>query len=73
MGYWEKKEGRRAYHHTAPISNVYALYEGFYCFFILITTGVRLILEEGLDKVQQRHKESGEALKKVLESRGFDS
>jgi len=60
LGYWQKKEGKRSYHHTAPISSLYGLYEG-----------VRLILDEGLHNVQKRHKEAGEALKKELESRGF--
>jgi alanine-glyoxylate transaminase/serine-glyoxylate transaminase/serine-pyruvate transaminase len=61
LGYWHKKEGRRAYHHTAPISSCYALHEG-----------IRLILEEGLEHVQKRHKEAAEVLKKGLESRGFN-
>ena len=60
MGYWQKKEGRRAYHHTAPISSCYALYEG-----------IRLILEEGLSKVQQRHRDASSVLKNALELRGF--
>ncbi len=60
LGYWQKKEGRRAYHHTAPISSCYALHEG-----------IRLLLEEGLDHVQARHKEAAEALRQGLEARGF--
>jgi len=60
MTYWQKKEGKRAYHHTAPISSVYALYEG-----------VRLLLDEGLPNVQERYKKSAEVLRNVLESRGF--
>jgi alanine-glyoxylate transaminase/serine-glyoxylate transaminase/serine-pyruvate transaminase len=60
LGYWQKKEGRRAYHHTAPISSCYALHEG-----------IRLLLEEGLEKVQERHKNAAAVLKEGLESRGF--
>lgn len=28
LGYWHKKEGKRTYHHTAPISSIYSLHEG---------------------------------------------
>lgn len=60
LGYWQKKEGRRAYHHTAPISSCYGLHEG-----------IRLILEEGLQNVQQRHKQAAQLLRNGLEARGF--
>jgi alanine-glyoxylate transaminase/serine-glyoxylate transaminase/serine-pyruvate transaminase len=60
LSYWQKKEGKRAYHHTAPISSVYSLYEG-----------VRNILEETLPVVQKRYSLASEELKKGLESRGF--
>jgi len=61
MGYWTKKEGKRSYHHTAPISSCYALYEG-----------VRLLLEESLPVVQKRYQTGGDELRKALEARGFN-
>jgi len=47
--YWA--EGKRAYHHTAPISMVYALREA-----------LRLVLEEGLPARFERHRRNSEAL-----------
>jgi len=47
--YWA--EGKRAYHHTAPISMVYALREA-----------LRLVLEEGLEKRFARHRRHSAAL-----------
>jgi len=60
LGYWQKTEGRRAYHHTAPITSCYALHEG-----------IRLILEEGLENVQARHQHAAKVLREGLEARGF--
>lgn len=47
--YWA--EGKRAYHHTAPISMVYAIREA-----------LRLVLEEGLDPRFTRHRRNSAAL-----------
>lgn len=58
--YWEGGDEARAYHHTAPISMVYALWEG-----------LRLVLEEGLEDRWARHKEAGEFLQDELTGMGF--
>ncbi|MCP4249278.1 MAG: alanine--glyoxylate aminotransferase family protein, partial [bacterium] len=58
--YWEEGEGARAYHHTAPISMVYGLWEG-----------LRLVLEEGLEERWARHQEVGEFLQAELTEMGF--
>jgi alanine-glyoxylate transaminase/serine-glyoxylate transaminase/serine-pyruvate transaminase len=47
--YWA--DGKRAYHHTAPISMVYALREA-----------LRLVLEEGLEARFERHRRHSRAL-----------
>ncbi len=52
--YWG--EGARAYHHTAPISMNYALWES-----------LRLVLEEGLENRWQRHETNHHMLKSGLE------
>jgi len=57
-GYWT--EGRRAYHHTAPISMNYALHEA-----------LALVLEEGLDARFRRHRLHSRALVAGLEALGF--
>jgi alanine-glyoxylate transaminase/serine-glyoxylate transaminase/serine-pyruvate transaminase len=57
MAYWG---GERAYHHTAPISMVYALREG-----------LRLVLEEGLEARWERHVRNHKALKAGLEALGL--
>ena len=53
-------EGARAYHHTAPISMIYALH-----------AGLGVILEEGLENSWARHAECGELLQRGLESMGM--
>lgn len=58
MGYWG--EGKRAYHHTAPINMIYALHEGL----------LRLN-KEGLESAWERHWKMHEALKFGLEALGF--
>ena len=58
MKYWSGSP--RAYHHTAPANMYYALYEA-----------LNLILEEGLDKVKARHKETHEYLVSGLEKMGL--
>lgn len=50
----------RLYHHTAPISTLYALHEA-----------LRLVLEEGLEERWRRHQEIGAELLMALEDRGF--
>ena len=55
--YWGEE---RFYHHTAPISMVYALREG-----------LRIIFEEGLEARFQRHQTLGDRLKMELEGFGF--
>lgn len=54
LDYWEGE--KRAYHHTAPINMLYALYQALY-----------LILEEGVEQVFQRHRENHLALVRGLE------
>ena len=58
--YWEEGEGARAYHHTAPISMIYGLWEG-----------LRLVLDEGLEERWARHREAGEFLQSELTEMGF--
>jgi alanine-glyoxylate transaminase/serine-glyoxylate transaminase/serine-pyruvate transaminase len=55
--YWGKG---RVYHHTTPANMVYGLYQALF-----------LILEEGPEKVFERHKESHLALVKGLEELGL--
>ena len=56
--YWT--EGKRTYHHTAPISMAYALREG-----------LRLIYEEDLPVRFARHQKNSQALRAGLETLGF--
>ncbi len=56
--YWT--EGKRTYHHTAPISMAYALREA-----------LRLIYEEGLEARFARHQRNSQALRVGLEALGF--
>jgi alanine-glyoxylate transaminase/serine-glyoxylate transaminase/serine-pyruvate transaminase len=58
MNYWEGNT--RAYHHTAPINMIYALY-----------AATRRILEEGLDKVYARHRAAHEQLVAGLDKLGL--
>ncbi len=51
---------KRAYHHTAPISQIYGIREAY-----------RLVLEEGLEARFKRHQETHEHLRDGLESLGF--
>ncbi|HEY1331491.1 MAG TPA: alanine--glyoxylate aminotransferase family protein [Actinomycetota bacterium] len=50
----------RVYHHTAPVSMLYALHEG-----------LRLVLDEGLEARWLRHQEVGGELLHALVERGF--
>ncbi len=51
---------RRAYHHTAPISMIYALHEA-----------LALVLEEGMEARWARHERNGRALQAGLEAMGL--
>ena len=51
----------RVYHHTAPISMIYALHEG-----------LRLVLEEGLEARWERHERLGAKLQAALVELGFE-
>ena len=56
--YWAG--AKRAYHHTAPVSSVYALHEA-----------LKLVIEEGLENRWARHKSVHTILKNGLQKRGF--
>ena len=56
--YWEGS--KRAYHHTAPVSSIFALHES-----------LNLVLEEGLENRWARHKLVHEYLCNQLEELGF--
>ncbi len=55
--YWSQS---RFYHHTAPVSMIYALYEA-----------LALIVEEGIEARIQRHLRHGSALQKGLQAMGL--
>ncbi len=57
-GYWGED---RSYHHTAPVSNVYALREA-----------LRLIAQEGLETRWERHRHVAGALKAGVEGLGLE-
>jgi alanine-glyoxylate transaminase/serine-glyoxylate transaminase/serine-pyruvate transaminase len=56
MNYWGKE---RTYHHTPPISLIYALHEA-----------LRIVLEEGLEASWERHRQNQAALIAGLEAMG---
>jgi len=56
--YWGKE---RTYHHTAPISSNFALYEG-----------LRIVAEEGLETRYDRHRRNAELLWAGLEGMGLE-
>jgi alanine-glyoxylate transaminase/serine-glyoxylate transaminase/serine-pyruvate transaminase len=57
--YWQG--AKRAYHHTAPVSQIFALHES-----------LRIVLEEGLDARFARHRANHEMLRDGLEELGFE-
>jgi alanine-glyoxylate transaminase/serine-glyoxylate transaminase/serine-pyruvate transaminase len=57
MNYWGKE---RTYHHTPPISLIYALHEA-----------LRIVLEEGLEASWERHRQNQVALIAGLEAMGI--
>jgi len=56
--YWGQN---RVYHHTAPVNMLYALYQA-----------LRLIVEEGLDKVILRHQQNHQKLVEGLQEMGLE-
>ena len=57
MNYWGKE---RTYHHTPPVSLIYALHEA-----------LRIVLEEGLEASWERHRQNQAALIAGLEAMGI--
>ena len=60
LGYWEG-EGKRAYHHTAPINPLYGLHEAL-C----------ILHDEGLENSWERHRTQHNILKAGLEKMGLE-
>ncbi|MGB2517931.1 alanine--glyoxylate aminotransferase family protein [Shewanella algae] len=60
MGYWSG-DGKRSYHHTAPVNALYSLHEA-----------LRLLAEEGLENTWQRHRDMHLLLRQGLESMGLE-
>ncbi|NVD07600.1 alanine--glyoxylate aminotransferase family protein [Vibrio sp. JPW-9-11-11] len=60
LGYWSG-EGKRSYHHTAPVNSLYALHES-----------LLMLKHEGLENAWQRHREMHQKLKQGLEKLGFE-
>lgn len=59
LGYWSG-DGKRTYHHTAPINPLYGLHEA-----------LRILAEEGIEEAWARHRTQHEALKRGLEGLGI--
>jgi alanine-glyoxylate transaminase/serine-glyoxylate transaminase/serine-pyruvate transaminase len=59
LGYWSG-QGKRSYHHTAPVNSLYALHEA------LVT-----LKNEGLENAWKRHSDMHEKLKAGLEALGI--
>ena len=59
MGYWGG-EGKRAYHHTAPVNCLYGLHESLV-----------MVQEEGLENAWARHDKNHRTLRKGLEQLGI--
>ena len=60
MGYWSG-EGKRSYHHTAPVNSIYALHEALV-----------LLQNETLEKSWQRHYDNHLILRAGLEKMGIE-
>ncbi|WP_414827494.1 pyridoxal-phosphate-dependent aminotransferase family protein [Alteromonas sp. H39] len=60
VGYWGQG-GKRAYHHTAPVNSIYALYESLV-----------MLKEEGLENAWQRHADGHKKLVAGLANIGID-
>ncbi|OBT17457.1 alanine--glyoxylate aminotransferase [Vibrio sp. UCD-FRSSP16_10] len=59
LGYWSG-EGKRAYHHTAPVNSLYALHES-----------LLMLQQEGLENAWQRHADAHQQLKQGLSKLGI--
>lgn len=59
LGYWSG-EGKRSYHHTAPVNSLYALHEALV-----------LLKNEGLENAWQRHQDAHRELRDGLEKLGI--
>ena len=59
LGYWSG-DGKRSYHHTAPVNSLYALHEALI-----------LLQNEGLEMAWRRHQNMHDVLKLGLEMMGF--
>jgi alanine-glyoxylate transaminase/serine-glyoxylate transaminase/serine-pyruvate transaminase len=59
LGYWSG-EGKRTYHHTAPINPLYGLHEALV-----------MLAEEGIDTAWARHRANHETLKAGIEALGM--
>jgi len=57
--YWEGNS--RVYHHTAPVNMLYGLYQA-----------LRLVLDEGVDPVHERHRDAHTRLVSGLASMGLE-
>ncbi len=60
MGYWSG-EGKRAYHHTAPVNSLYALHESLV-----------MLQQEGIENAWARHQAQHEKLAEGLTDLGLD-
>lgn len=60
LGYWSG-EGKRSYHHTAPVNSLYALHEALV-----------LLQNEGLENAWQRHRDVHLELREGLEKLGIE-
>jgi alanine-glyoxylate transaminase / serine-glyoxylate transaminase / serine-pyruvate transaminase len=60
LGYWGG-EGKRTYHHTAPVNTLYALHEALV-----------ILEEEGVENAWARHGRNHEALKAGIEAMGLE-
>ena len=60
MGYWSG-DGKRSYHHTAPVNSLYALHEALV-----------LLKQEGLENAWARHRAQHQALRSGLEALGIE-
>ncbi|PSW04538.1 pyridoxal-phosphate-dependent aminotransferase family protein [Photobacterium lipolyticum] len=60
LAYWSG-EGKRSYHHTAPVNSLYALHEALV-----------LLKKEGLENAWQRHKDQHFELREGLEKLGIE-
>lgn len=60
MGYWGQG-AKRAYHHTAPVNNIYALHEA-----------LLILHEEGLQQAWDRHASMHQLLRAGLENLGLE-